>query len=77
MTNSLMKSKRNERVGHNIMLTFEEICDELIKLDETTLLEVLNITSEDIVNHFQDKIEDKLDSLSEDLEPSNIYNNDN
>ena len=77
MTNSLMKSKRNERVGHNIMLTFQEVCDELIKLDETTLLEVLNITSEDIVNHFQDKIEDKLDSLSEDLEPSNIYNNDN
>ncbi len=59
------------------MLTFQEVCDQLIQLDETTLLEVLDLTSEDIVNKFQDKIEDKLELLAEDLEPENIFNQDN
>jgi hypothetical protein len=59
------------------MLTFQEVCDQLIQLDETTLLEVLDLTSEDIVNKFQDKIEDKLELLAEDLEPDNIFNQDN
>jgi len=59
------------------MLTFQEVCDQLIQLDETTLLEVLDLTSEDIVNKFQDKIEDKLEILAEDLEPDNIFNQDN
>ena len=45
-------------------LSFKEVCEELAKIDETTLLEVLNISSEDIVNHFQDKIEDNLEELS-------------
>jgi hypothetical protein len=49
-------------------LSFKEVCEELTKIDETTLLEVLNISSEDIVNHFQDKIEDNLEELSNDLE---------
>ena len=75
MINSSIKRKR--RVGHNTMLTFQEVCDQLIQLDETTLLEVLDLTSEDIVNKFQDKIEDKLEILAEDLEPDNIFNQDN
>ena len=49
-------------------LSFKEVCEELAKIDETTLLEVLNISSEDIVNHFQDKIEDNLEELSNDLD---------
>ena len=49
-------------------LSFKEVCEELTKIDETTLLEVLNISSEDIVNHFQDKIEDNLEELSNDLD---------
>jgi hypothetical protein len=49
-------------------LSFKEVCEELAKLDETTLLEVLDISSEDIVNHFQDKIEDSLEELSNDLD---------
>ena len=74
MINSSIKRKK---VGHNTMLTFQEVCDQLIQLDETTLLEVLDLTSEDIVNKFQDKIEDKLEILAEDLEPDNIFNQDN
>ena len=44
-------------------LTFVDLCDELKKLDETTLLELLNISSEEIINKFQDKIEDNFDHL--------------
>jgi hypothetical protein len=39
-----------------------------MRLDEVLLLEVLNITSEDIVERFTDFIENKLDSLVEELE---------
>ena len=49
-------------------LSFKEVCEELVKIDETTLLEVLDISAEDIVNHFQDKIEDNLEELSNDLD---------
>ncbi len=51
-------------------LTFNELCEELTKLDEITLLEVLDISSEDIVNKFQDKIEYKQEELSIDLDDS-------
>ena len=44
-------------------LTFVDLCDELKKLDETTLLELLDISAEEIVNKFQDKIEDNFDHL--------------
>tara|TARA_R100001443_G_scaffold30604_1_gene44374 strand:+ start:5761 stop:5916 length:156 start_codon:yes stop_codon:yes gene_type:complete len=48
-------------------LTFVDICDRLSNLDEVTLLEVLDISSEEIVVRFQDKIEEKADQLEEDL----------
>lgn len=50
------------------MLTFTDVCDRLKKQDEISVLEVLEITSEDLVDRFQDKIEDKLDYFIEDLE---------
>lgn len=43
--------------------TFQELCEDLKKFDETTLLELLNINSEDLVDMFQDKIEENLDRL--------------
>ena len=52
------------------MLTFNELCEELTKLDEITLLEVLDISSEDLVNKFQDRIEDKQEELTTDLDDS-------
>lgn len=48
-------------------LTFEEVKERLKKLDEVTLLEVLNISSEDLVERFADIIETKLDDLEEEL----------
>lgn len=44
-------------------LTFVDLCDELKKLDETTLLELLDISAEEVVDKFQDKIEDNFDHL--------------
>jgi len=49
-------------------LTVPEIMEKLKMLDEITLLEVLNITSEDLVERFADKIEDRADNLEEELE---------
>jgi len=49
-------------------MTLEDIKAALMKMDEITLLEVLDISSEDIVNRFGDFIEDRADELEEDLE---------
>lgn len=46
-------------------LTFPEICERLEKVDEVLLLELLEISSEDIVAKFQDRIERKIDELEE------------
>jgi hypothetical protein len=48
-------------------LTFADVKNKLTMLDEITLMEVLEISSEDIVERFEDKIEQKLDYLSEEL----------
>jgi len=49
-------------------LTFSELIEELYDIDEVTLLEVLGITSEDIVNKFIDKVEEHQDDLRELIE---------
>ena len=49
-------------------MTFEDLCDRLIHIDEVSLLELLEINSEELVDKFQDKIEDKRDYLEEELE---------
>lgn len=51
-----------------VMLTFNEVKERLKTFDEITLLELLSITSEDIVNRFDDFIEDKLDQLTQQVE---------
>jgi hypothetical protein len=49
-------------------MTLTDALDRLKQLDEITLMEILEISSEDIVDRFVDVIEDKLDQLEEDLE---------
>lgn len=49
-------------------LTLEEVKEKLKQLDETTLLEILEINSEEIVEKFSDKIEDREDYFITDLE---------
>jgi hypothetical protein len=48
-------------------LTLEELKNELKQLDELTLLELLNISSEEIVNHFSRIIELNQEELREEL----------
>ena len=50
------------------MKTFEEICEILKGTDEITLLEQLDISSEEIVEKFRDLIEDKLEFFQQDLQ---------
>lgn len=42
-----------------------ELLEELRRLDEVTLLEILQLNSDELVDAFLDKIEDNLDTLYE------------
>lgn len=48
-------------------LTFADMLERLRHIDEVSLLEVLNISAEDIVERFEDRIRDRFDQLEEDL----------
>tara|TARA_R110002012_G_scaffold240196_1_gene414364 strand:+ start:1477 stop:1671 length:195 start_codon:yes stop_codon:yes gene_type:complete len=52
-------------------LTFNEVCEELTKLDEVTLLELLEVSSEDLIAKFQDKIEDNFETLLKEVDNLN------
>ena len=49
-------------------LTFEELKEKLQSVDEVTLLELLEIRSEDIVERFEDFIEEQQDKLMREIE---------
>lgn len=49
------------------MLTLVDVCDRLERVDEISILEILEINSTDLVEAFKDKIEDNYDELAEEL----------
>ena len=49
-------------------VTYQDLLERLKKIDEVSLLEILEISSEDIVDAFQDKIEEKAEQLSREFE---------
>ena len=49
-------------------LTLEELKEKLKTVDEVTLLEKLEIYSDDIVDRFSDKVEDCLEELLAEFE---------
>lgn len=49
-------------------LTFNELKDRLKQIDEVSLLELLNIHSDDLVERFEDYIEDKQEELMKEVE---------
>jgi hypothetical protein len=49
------------------MRTLDEILNQLKQLDEITLLELLGLTSEDLVERYKDIVEDKIDTFDEEL----------
>jgi anion-transporting ArsA/GET3 family ATPase len=51
-----------------VALTLIEIKDRLKQIDEVDLLELLEISSEDLVERFTDLIEDNFDKLEREVE---------
>jgi hypothetical protein len=49
-------------------LTLQELKERLKRLDELSLLELLDVTSEEIVEMFVDRIEDNYDRLLEEVD---------
>lgn len=49
-------------------LTLHELCEKLKQLDEISVLELLNISSEELIERFQDEIEERYDNLTEQFE---------
>lgn len=48
-------------------MTFAELVRQLKEYDELTVLELLEISAEDIVERFSDKIEDRFDYIEEQI----------
>lgn len=49
-------------------ITFEELKEALKRLDEVTLLELLGIQSDDLVERFDDVIENKQEYLTKEIQ---------
>ena len=57
-----------ERLIVVLNITFEELKEALKRLDEVTLLELLGLQSDDLVDRFDDVIEKKQEYLIKELE---------
>lgn len=47
--------------------TLQELKEHLVTLDEVSILEVLEINSEELVERFEDKIEERFEVLNEEF----------
>lgn len=59
------------------MLTLLDLKEKLLREDEVSLLEILNINAEDILDRFEDRLEERYDQIvgdyeEEDSEAENI-----
>lgn len=52
-------------------LTLHELCEKLKQLDEISILELLNISAEELVEKFQYEIEERYDKLTIEFEDEN------
>jgi len=48
-------------------IPLDELIEKLKRFDEITLLELLNITTEDLVDRFEDYVESKYETLVEEV----------
>ena len=58
------------------MLTIEELKEKLIQVEEITLMEMLDLTSEDLVNRCGDIIEEKYETLERQFDDTIPWDND-
>lgn len=49
-------------------LTYQDLLERLKQLDEVSLMEILEVNSDMIVDRFQDNIEERLDYLVSEFE---------
>jgi hypothetical protein len=48
-------------------LTYYDLLEKIAMLDELTIIEILDIDSEDLVAKFSDRINDRLDELAKEF----------
>ena len=48
-------------------LTYYDLLEKMMMLDELTIIEILDISSEELVNAFSEKANDKLEQLQEEF----------
>jgi hypothetical protein len=57
-------------------LTIEELKDKLKQLDEVSLVELLELTAEDIINRCADLIEEQYETLESQFDDTIPWDND-
>lgn len=55
------------------MLTLTDLAERMSHLDEITILEVLDIKSNELTDRFIDKIESRYDYLAEEMEDLSLW----
>lgn len=50
------------------IMTFTQLCEKLEQLDEETVMELLEINTEDLVVRFEDRVELHIERLLKELE---------
>jgi len=58
------------------VITLQELKDKLAKLDEVTLMETLEVSSDDLVNRFSDYIENNYEYLAGEFDEHTPWDND-
>lgn len=58
------------------MLTLEELKEKLQQVDEVSLVEILDLTSEDIVNRCSDLIDKQYEKLEKQFDDTISWDND-
>jgi hypothetical protein len=53
---------------YKMTVLFEELKEKLERLDEVSLLELLNVSSRDLINAFSETIEDNMDKFLKEVE---------
>jgi|TARA_R110002126_G_scaffold64471_1_gene165093 hypothetical protein len=57
------------------MFTLEELKEKLKQLDEITILETLEITSDDLIEKFVERIEQQQDTLEKEVDATTPWDN--
>lgn len=55
-----------------MIYTLQEVIEKLKSFDEITLLEILDISSEEILERFEDYVEDQYEKLSAQLDDQEL-----